>query len=130
MVRLERAKRGGRTHGHPEARQRVRPLIQMGNLVCDQKVPRVAGARLAVRVAVRAHQAGAQVRPHVVVGLASQVVVVLRVVAAPVTPTVQASHAQRLGVMTGSPRARQRTSHGWALQSLRVETAKPPLGGR
>ena len=125
-MRLERAKTGGRTHGHPEARQRVRPLTRMGNLVCDQKVPRVAGARLAVR----AHQAGAQVRPHVVVGLASQVVVVLRVVAAPVTPTVQASHAQRLGVMTGSPKVRQRTSHVWALQSLREETAKPPLGGR
>ena len=59
MVRLERAKRGGQTHGHPEARQRVRPLTRMGNLVCDQKVPRVAGARLAVRVAVRAHQEGA-----------------------------------------------------------------------
>ena len=68
-------------------------------------------------------------RPHVVVGPASQVVVVLRVVPAPVTPTVQASHAQRLGVMTGSPKARQRTSHGWDLQSLREETAKPPLGG-
>ena len=59
MVRLERAKRGDQTHGHPEARQRVRPLTRMGNLVCDQKVPRVAGARLAVRVAVRAHQEGA-----------------------------------------------------------------------
>jgi len=124
VVRLERAKRGDQTHGHPEARQRVRPLTRMGNLVCDQKVPRVAGARLAVRVAVWAHQAGAQVRPHVVVGLASQVVVVLR--AAPVTPTVQASHAQRLGVMTGSPKVQPRTSHVWASRSLREATAKPP----
>lgn len=100
----------------------------MGNLAYDQKVPRVAGAHRAARVAVRAHQAGVQVRHHVVVGLASQVVVVLRVVPAPVAPIVQASHAQRLGVMTGSPKVRRRTSHVWALQSLREVTAKPTLG--
>ena len=94
----------------------------MGNLGCGQTVARVAR----VRLAVRAHQVDALARHRVVAGPVSRVVAALRVVPVAVTLPVQANHAQRLGVMTGSPRVRQRTSHVWALQSLREATAKPP----
>ena len=129
-MRVGRAKRGGLTRGQLEAQQRGKALTRTGKLVCDQKVLLVARVRLAVRAAVRAavrvRQGGVPVHHHAVAGLASRVVVALRVVPATVMPTVQASHAQRLGVMTGSPKVRQRTSHVWALQSLREATAKPP----
>ena len=121
-MRVDRAKRGGLTRGHPEAQQRGKALTRTGKLVCDQKVLRVAR----VRLAVRARQGGVPVHHHAAVGLASRVVVALRVVPATAMPAVQASHAQRLGGMIGSPKVRQRTSHVWALQSLREATAKPP----
>ena len=125
-MRVDRAKRGGLTRGHPEAQQRGKALTRTGKLVCDQKVLRVARVRLAVRVALRARQGGVPVHHRVAAGLASRVVVALRVVPATAMATVQASHAQRLGVMIGNPKVRQRTSHVWALQSLREATAKPP----
>ena len=125
---MDCAKRGGPTRDHLEALRRAKVLTRMGKLVCGQKVLRVAHARLAVRAAVRARRGGAPARRHVVVGLVSQVVVALRVLPATVTLIVQANHAQRLGVTTGSLKVRQRTSHVWALQSLREATVKPGLG--
>ncbi|MEI8401857.1 MAG: hypothetical protein WCG12_13730, partial [Alcaligenaceae bacterium] len=56
-----------------------------------------------------------------VVGARRQVLVTVT------APIAQASHAQRLAVMTGSPRGRRRTSRAWALQSRHEATARSPL---
>lgn len=125
---MGRAKRGGPTRGRPEAQQQAKALTRTGKPVCDQKVLRVARVRQAVRAAVRARLGGVPVRRHAVVGRVSRAVVALRVRQATRTPTVRANHAQRLGVMTGSPKVQPRTSHVWASRSLREATAKPRLG--
>ena len=121
---MGRAKRGGPTRGHPGAQQRAKPLTRTGKPVCDPRVLRVARVRQAVRAAVRARRGGVPVRRHAFVDRVSRVVVALRVMRATLTLTVRANHAQRLGVMTGSPKVRPRTSHVWALQSLLEVTAK------
>ncbi len=125
---MGRAKKGGQTRGRPEAQRQAKALIRTGKPVCDQKVLRVARVRQAVRAAVRARPGGVRVRRLAVVGRVSRVVVALRVLRATLTPTVRANHAQHLGVMTGSPKVRPRTSLVWALQSLREATVKPGLG--
>ena len=125
---MGRAKRGGPTRGHLEAQRQAKALTRTGKSACDQRLLRVARERLAVRATVRACRGGVPVRRHAVVGRVSQVVVALRVLPVTVAPTVQVNHAQRLGVMTGSLKVRQRTSHVWALQNLREATARRPSG--
>ena len=125
-VWVARAKRGGLTQGRPEVQQPVRHLTRTGKPVHGQKAVRVVRARLAVRAVVRAHPGGVPVVRRAVAALVSQVVGVLRAVMAIQAP--QANHAQRLGVMTGSPKVLQRTSHDWASQSLREATASSLFG--
>lgn len=123
---MVRAKRGGLTQGHPEVQQPVRHLTRTGKPVHGQKAVRVVRARLAVRAVVRAHPGGVLGGLRVVAAQVSQVVDVLRAVMAIQAP--QANHAQRLGVMTGSLKVLQRTSHDWASQSLHEATASSLFG--
>ena len=95
----------------------------------DQKVVRVAPARLVVRVAVRVHLGGVPVVRRAVAVPVNRAVGALRVAPETVMPTVQASRVQRLAGMTGSPKVLPRMSHVWALQSLRAATARLPFGG-
>ena len=125
---MVRAKRGGLTQGHPEARQLVRHLTRTAKRVCGQKAVRVVRVHLVVRAAAKAHPRGVPVVRRVVAAPASQVVGVLRAVTAMTAP--RASHVRRLEAMIGSPKVLQRMSHDWALQSLREATAKVPIGCR
>ena len=126
--RAGRATKGALTRGHPEVRRLDKLLTRTGNPECGQKVAHVEQrARKVARVARRVHPEDvlevlrAGVLVNRVVGARRQVLVTVT------APIAQASHAQRLAVMTGSPRGRRRTSRAWALQSRHEATARSPL---